>query len=183
MGIAMGSGSSSTRAVAQLVLLDNKFATLPRVLAEGRRVINNIERVANLFITKAAYAVLITAATLGSFLVALRWLAMTVPGAVTISFLTLACAQLWHVFNMRDADSGLWRNDITANPFVWGALALCAGLILAGVYAPGLSPMLGMKPPGTAGWSLVAIASVMPLLVGQAVKSATAWRRRRTAVR
>ena len=61
MGIAMGSGSSSTRAVAQLVLLDNRFATLPRVLAEGRRVINNIERVANLFITKAAYAVLLTA--------------------------------------------------------------------------------------------------------------------------
>ena len=57
----MGSGSSATRAVAQLVLLDNKFATLPRVLAEGRRVINNIERVANLFITKAAYAVLLTA--------------------------------------------------------------------------------------------------------------------------
>ncbi len=61
MGIAMGAGSSSTRAVAQLVLLDNKFATLPRVLSEGRRVINNIERVANLFITKAAYAVLLTA--------------------------------------------------------------------------------------------------------------------------
>lgn len=61
MGIAMGAGSSSTRAVAQLVLLDNKFATLPRVLAEGRKVINNIERVANLFLTKAAYAVLLTA--------------------------------------------------------------------------------------------------------------------------
>lgn len=61
MGIAMGTGSSSTRAVAQLVLLDNRFSSLPRVLAEGRRVINNIERVANLFITKAAYAVLITA--------------------------------------------------------------------------------------------------------------------------
>ena len=61
MGIAMGAGSSSTRAVAQLVLLDNRFATLPRVFAEGRRVINNIERVANLFITKAAYAVLLTA--------------------------------------------------------------------------------------------------------------------------
>ncbi len=61
MGIAMGAGSSATRAVAQLVLLDNRFGTLPRVLAEGRRVINNIERVANLFITKAAYAVLLTA--------------------------------------------------------------------------------------------------------------------------
>ncbi len=60
MGIAMGTGSSAARAVAQLVLLDNRFATLPRVLAEGRRVINNIERVANLFITKATYAVLLT---------------------------------------------------------------------------------------------------------------------------
>lgn len=61
MGIAMGSGSEATRAVAQLVLLDDRFGTLPRVLDEGRRVINNIERVANLFITKAAYAVLLTA--------------------------------------------------------------------------------------------------------------------------
>jgi len=61
MGIAMGAGSSATRAVAQLVLLDNAFATLPRVLAEGRKVINNVERVANLFISKAAYAVLLTA--------------------------------------------------------------------------------------------------------------------------
>lgn len=61
MGIAMGAGSSSTRAVAQLVLLDNAFSTLPRVLAEGRKVINNTERVANLFVSKAAYAVLITA--------------------------------------------------------------------------------------------------------------------------
>lgn len=60
MGIAMGSGSEASRAVAQLVLLDNSFATLPRVLAEGRKVINNVERVANLFVTKAAYAVLLT---------------------------------------------------------------------------------------------------------------------------
>lgn len=61
MGIAMGSGSSASRGVAQLVLLDNRFATLPEVLAQGRKVINNIERVANLFVTKAVYAVLLTA--------------------------------------------------------------------------------------------------------------------------
>ncbi|MEL6983161.1 MAG: HAD-IC family P-type ATPase, partial [Actinomycetota bacterium] len=61
MGIAMGSGSAATRGVAQLVLLDNRFATLPEVLAQGRRVINNIERVSNLFVTKAIYAVLLTA--------------------------------------------------------------------------------------------------------------------------
>jgi cation-transporting ATPase E len=57
MGIAMGSGSAASRAVAQLVLLDNRFATLPVALAQGRRVINNIERVANLFLTKTSYAV------------------------------------------------------------------------------------------------------------------------------
>jgi cation-transporting ATPase E len=61
MGIAMGSGSAATRGVAELVLLDNRFATLPEVLAQGRKVINNIERVANLFVTKATYAVLLTA--------------------------------------------------------------------------------------------------------------------------
>ncbi|MGI9622024.1 MAG: HAD-IC family P-type ATPase [Acidimicrobiales bacterium] len=61
MGIAMGSGTAASRGVAQLVLLDNRFATLPEVLAQGRKVINNIERVSNLFVTKAAYAVLLTA--------------------------------------------------------------------------------------------------------------------------
>ena len=61
IGIAMGSGSEASRSVAQIVLLDNSFATLPKVLSEGRKVINNIERVANLFISKAVYAVIITA--------------------------------------------------------------------------------------------------------------------------
>ena len=59
IGVAMGSGSPATRAVAQIVLLDNKFATLPHVVAEGRRVIGNIERVSNLFLTKTVYSVLL----------------------------------------------------------------------------------------------------------------------------
>ncbi len=59
IGVAMGAGSPATRAVAQIVLLDNKFATLPYVVAEGRRVIGNIERVSNLFLTKTVYSVLL----------------------------------------------------------------------------------------------------------------------------
>jgi cation-transporting ATPase E len=59
IGVAMGSGSPASRAVAQIVLLDNKFATLPYVVGEGRRVIGNIERVSNLFLTKTAYSVLL----------------------------------------------------------------------------------------------------------------------------
>jgi cation-transporting ATPase E len=59
IGVAMGSGAAATRAVAQLVLLDSEFATMPGVVAEGRRVIANIERVSNLFLTKTTYAALL----------------------------------------------------------------------------------------------------------------------------
>lgn len=62
IGVAMGSGSSASRAVAQIVLLDNRFATLPYVVGEGRRVIGNIERVSNLFLTKTVYSVLLAMA-------------------------------------------------------------------------------------------------------------------------
>ena len=60
LGISMGSGSEASKAVADLVLTDNAFSSLPTVVDEGRKVINNIERVSNLFVTKAAYAVLLT---------------------------------------------------------------------------------------------------------------------------
>jgi cation-transporting ATPase E len=62
LGIAMGSGAPATRAVAELVLLDGRFAALPGVVAEGRRVTANIERVANLFLTKTVWATLLAVA-------------------------------------------------------------------------------------------------------------------------
>lgn len=63
VGIAMASGSDATRAVAQLVLLDSNFSGLPEVVSEGRRVINNLQRVASLFLTKTAYALLLALLT------------------------------------------------------------------------------------------------------------------------
>ena len=54
-GIAMGSGADASRAIAQLILLTNDFSVLPGVISEGRRIIANIERTANLFLTKTAY--------------------------------------------------------------------------------------------------------------------------------
>lgn len=56
IGVAMNSGAAATKAVARLVLLDGKFSHLPSVVAEGRQVIANIERVSMLFLTKTAYA-------------------------------------------------------------------------------------------------------------------------------
>jgi len=59
VGVAMGSGSAAARAVARFVLLANDFAVFPSVVSEGRRVIANVERVANLFLTKTFYAVVL----------------------------------------------------------------------------------------------------------------------------
>ncbi|MGI5273155.1 HAD-IC family P-type ATPase [Nonomuraea sp. CA-218870] len=63
LGIAMGAGSPATKAVAQVVLLDNRFAALPHVVNEGRRVLANIERVAGLFLTKTFYAIVLSLTT------------------------------------------------------------------------------------------------------------------------
>ncbi len=95
IGIAIGSGSSASRAVAQLVLVDGAFDTIPGVVAEGRRVISNIEQVANLFVTKTVYAVFIALAT-GLALRPFPFLPrhLTLVGSVTIGipafFLALA---------------------------------------------------------------------------------------------
>jgi cation-transporting ATPase E len=62
LGVAMGSGSAASRAVAPVVLMDSSFASLPSVLGEGRQVIANVERVANLFLTKTVYATLLALA-------------------------------------------------------------------------------------------------------------------------
>jgi cation-transporting P-type ATPase E len=59
VAIAMGSGTGAARAVAQIVLLDDAFASLPQVVAEGRRVVGNIERVARLFLTKTVYSLML----------------------------------------------------------------------------------------------------------------------------
>ncbi|WP_016698018.1 HAD-IC family P-type ATPase [Actinoalloteichus spitiensis] len=95
IGVAMGSGSPASRSVARIVLLDNRFATLPHVVAEGRRVIGNVERVANLFLTKTVYSVLL-AIMVGVAQVPFPFLPrhLTLIGALTIGvpafFLALA---------------------------------------------------------------------------------------------
>ena len=91
IGVAMGNGLLATRAVAQLVLLDGKFSHLPDVVAEGRRVIANIERAANLFLVKNIYSLvlaLITGITLAAYplapiqLTLISTLTIGVPGFV-----------------------------------------------------------------------------------------------------
>jgi cation-transporting ATPase E len=95
IGVAMGTGADATRSVAQLVLLDGTFDALPNVVAEGRRVLGNIERTANLYLTKTVYAMLLSLAV-GVAGIAFPFLPrhLTLIGALTIGipsfFLALA---------------------------------------------------------------------------------------------
>jgi len=115
------------------------------------------------------FGVLISAAVIGAFVIGGGMYAggMATDEAVTISFLTLAFAQLWHVFNVRDITSGLVRNEVSENLYVWGALGLSSVILVGAVYLPGISLALSTTPIGFEGWLLVFGMSLLPLLLGQ----------------
>jgi Ca2+-transporting ATPase len=123
------------------------------------------------WIKMGGFSVLITITVLGVLAVSLLGFGMEQQRAVTISFLTLAFAQLWHVFNMRDQGSGFLDNEVMRNPWVWAALALCTTLLFAAVYVPGLNTLLKVKDPGLVGWALVLGASLLPWAAGQIFRS------------
>ena len=122
------------------------------------------------WIAVGGYSALITIGVLLVLWGALSWQGMPQEQAVTLSFLTLAFAQIWHVFNMRSRGSGLFRNDVTRNPWVWGAVVLCIGLLLVAVYVPFFADLLALVPPGPVGWTMVGVGSLAPFVVIQVIK-------------
>jgi len=118
----------------------------------------------------AGYAAMLTVATLSAFILAERWLEMPAADAVTVSFITLALGQLWHVFNMRDRGSHVLVNEVTRNLYVWGALGLCVALAAVAVYFPPLAGVLALAPPPPAALALALGLSLMPLALGQVAK-------------
>jgi Ca2+-transporting ATPase len=123
------------------------------------------------WISIGSYGALIMVCVLTAYALAFHWLDADTDRAVTISFLTLAFARLWHVFNMRAPGTSLIRNPITTNPYIWAALLLCTALLLSGTYVPGLSLVLDLVNPGTQGWALILGFSLLPLIFGQIAKT------------
>ena len=98
---------------------------------------------------------------------------------MTVTFLTLAFAQLWHMFDMRHPQSGIINNEVTRNPWAWGALALCSGLLAVPPYLAPVAEVMHLAPPTAAMWAVVLAMSISPLIVTQAVtRAATALRAR-----
>jgi Ca2+-transporting ATPase len=95
------------------------------------------------------------------------WLKKPGREATTVAFVTLALAQLWHVFTMRNPGSGWIRNEITRNLWIWAALGLCLALLLLAVYWPPLAGVLTAADPGASGWTIAVSLSLVPLIAGQ----------------
>lgn len=124
-------------------------------------------------------SIALSAGTFGALVLARDWLALDSRSVVTVTFLTLAFAQLWHVFNMRHPRSGRLWNEVTRNPWVWGALVLCTVLVAAPPYVAPLAYVLHLVPPTATMWAVILSMSLAPLAVTQAVVEIQTWRRKR----
>ena len=116
------------------------------------------------------YSVLITSAVVGAFLWALGQQSDNVYYSQSVAFFTLALAQIWHVFNMSSRNSNMLSNQITKNSYIWLSLLICIILLLAALIYPPLSSILQLEFLDHKGWTVVIIASVLPLLIIQAAK-------------
>ncbi len=124
------------------------------------------------------YGAVLAVCVLSAFWLAFKKLGLEGSSAVTVSFLTLAFARLWHVFNMRESDIPIFVNDITRNLFVWGALALCTVLLIIAVMVPDLAMVLKLSRPDFFGWLVIFGMSLVPLIIIQPVKVFAAHKRK-----
>ena len=118
----------------------------------------------------AGYAVLIAGSTLA--VVAWGHLAGVAPQrAMTMTFMTLAFAQVFHLGNARGEDAVVAPGRVVANPAALAAVAIVIALQLLAVYAQPLADLLALAPLSWSEWALVTAASAFPAVVGQAFKA------------
>lgn len=113
------------------------------------------------------YGAVMSVSVLGAFALAFKMLDFDSEKAVTVSFLTLAFSQLWHIFNMRGANTRFADNEVVKNRFVWAAIALCTVLLILSVYVPFMASILKLSNPGFKGWGLIILASSLTLIIGE----------------
>ncbi len=123
------------------------------------------------------WATLIAACVLAALWIALTRLEVAETAAVTHSFLALAFGKLMFVFTLRRSGSPPWNNEVVRNPWIWGAIALCTGLLLAAVWIGPLARVLETAPPTPAGWAVILALAAVPAAGGE-LFHAVAGRRR-----
>ncbi|MFZ2100058.1 MAG: cation-transporting P-type ATPase, partial [Oricola sp.] len=125
------------------------------------------------------HGIVIAVATLAALALALFHFRMEGDAVTTMCFYTLALAQLWHVFNMRNWRDKLHSSQVTRNPYVWLSIALCLAILAVADLQPIVSDALSLAPlPGEA-WLQVIGLSMVPVLVREMAAAVTRLSRNR----
>jgi hypothetical protein len=114
-----------------------------------------------------AHGISIAGITLAALLIATYGYELDGAVVTTICFHTLALAQLWHVFNMRNWRDSLLRSNVTRNAFVWSAIALCLVILAAANLIPVVADALKLVPLESETWMVVLGLSFVPVLFRQ----------------
>ena len=128
--VAMAAGSDAARNVAQLVLVDNDFASMPKVVAEGRRSINNLQRSASLFLVKTLFSM-----ALAVLFILLPWqypyqpIQMTLISAFTIGVPSFVLA----LEPNRDRIKGRFLENVVVKS-IPGALTVVLAVVAANLW-------------------------------------------------
>ncbi|MBK5270820.1 MAG: cation-translocating P-type ATPase [Bacteroidia bacterium] len=116
------------------------------------------------------YAVSITVSVIAAVLYCKYTITSDSQVENNVAFITLAFAQLFHVFNMSSPHSGLIVNEVTKNKFVWLAVVICTGLMILVFAMPQLRLVLKLAVlPGKV-WLVCIIAALLPLVLVQLYK-------------
>ncbi|WP_405512848.1 cation-translocating P-type ATPase [Spirosoma sp. KNUC1025] len=122
--------------------------------------------------TVVLYALAMTAAVLGTFIIGTQQLGLSQDEGNNLTFYALSFAQLMHVFNLH-SEKSFWVNEITRNRYIWYALLLCLAILAITYYVPFLHAVLNIQPMTTTELGLIVAAGVAPVILTQLVRVAT----------
>ena len=122
------------------------------------------------WVTIGIYSALMTLSVIAAILYCRLMITTNIHVANNVAFITLAFAQLFHVFNMSSHRTNIFVNDITQNKFVWLALLICTGLLLLVFIFPQIRLVLGLHVLSIEVWILSIVSSLIPLVLVQLYK-------------
>ena len=98
------------------------------------------------------------------------YLKYTVEVCNNITFFSLLLSQLWHVFNLPSRKISFFKNDVTHNKYVWGALVLCLIIIFGFYCISPLSKIVGITTLNGTVWLIIISISLVPVILIQLLK-------------
>ncbi len=116
------------------------------------------------------YALIMTLSVIAAVIYCQKNMTLDSQVINNIAFVTLAFAQLFHVFNMSSVHSKLFVNDVTKNKFVWLALLICTGFMVLIYVLPTMYLVLGLTKLSVNVWVVCIVASLLPLVFVQIYK-------------